>query len=92
MIGINEIKDHLTDIDKYLFVMFRNKEITFDQLKCRLAEKNQGIKYQCLDDLRGTLGPEIEKGMNDELFFKLYKSEVKNGMRVVPVSEFHQPM
>lgn len=70
--------------------MFRDKEITFDQLKCRLAEKNQNVRYKCLDDLRGTLGPEIEKGMNDELFYKLYAHDVKDGKKLVAVSEFQK--
>jgi hypothetical protein len=35
-----DIKELLKIIDKYLFIMFRNKEITLDQLKVRVAEKN----------------------------------------------------
>ena len=34
-----DIKELLHTVDKYLFIMFRNKEITLDQLKARVAEK-----------------------------------------------------
>lgn len=49
------MKDLLRTMDKYLFIMFRNHEITLDQLKARLAEKNLNVKYTVLDDLRATL-------------------------------------
>ena len=39
-IGVTELKDLFRTVDKYLFIMFRNGEITMDQLKARLAEKN----------------------------------------------------
>jgi hypothetical protein len=83
-----DIKELLNTVDKYLFIMFRNKEITLDQLKARVAEKYQGIKYVCLDDLRSSLDPEIIKGMEEEMFFKLYKSVIVDGRRIVPVEEF----
>ena len=66
---LNELKDLLKTIDKYLFVMFRNGEITLDQLKARLAEKNQNVVYTVLDDLRGTLQPEILEGVPEDVFF-----------------------
>ena len=41
--------------------MYRDGELTLDQLKSRLAEKHQGVSYVVLDDLRDTLEPRILK-------------------------------
>ena len=90
-VKLEEIRCLLKDVDKYLFVMFRNKDITFDQLRARVAEKQQNLKYTVLDDLKKELDPETLKGMDEELFFKIYKSEVKDGKRIVPLSELQKP-
>lgn len=59
-----------------------------DQLKARLAEKNQNVKYVVLDDLRKTLQPEILEGVSDEVFFKLYKTEIgPDGKKIVSLKE-----
>ncbi|CDW91772.1 UNKNOWN [Stylonychia lemnae] len=91
--NMNEIKDLLKTMDKYLFVMFRNQEITLDQLKARLAEKNLGVKYTVLDDLRDTLQPEILEGVSDEVFHKLYKTEKDlDGKIIVPLKEMQKDL
>jgi hypothetical protein len=63
-------------IDKYLFVMFRDRQLTLDQLKSRLAEKHQGVCYQVLDDLRDVIEPSIlskcEGPNSREQAFKIY--------------------
>lgn len=82
------MKDLLRTMDKYLFIMFRNHEITLDQLKARLAEKNLNVKYTVLDDLRATLQPDILEGVPDEIFFKMYRTEKdREGNRYVPLKE-----
>ena len=52
---LEDIRILLKDVDKYLFLMFRNKEITFDQLRARVTEKQQKVKYTVLDDLKKDL-------------------------------------
>lgn len=41
--------------DKDLFMKFKNKEMTYDQLKTRLAERRYNFTYKCLDDLKPTI-------------------------------------
>jgi hypothetical protein len=48
-----------TPVDKYLFIMFRDRSITVDQLKSRLAERHSGTTYFVLDDLKDTLDPSL---------------------------------
>lgn len=42
--------DHHDLYDKYI-----NKELTLDQLRCRIAKRDLGVKVSCLDDLKGII-------------------------------------
>jgi len=58
--AIEELMDLFkSPIDKYLFILFRDKKITLDQLKARVYEKLLGTSYVVLDDLRDKLEPSI---------------------------------
>lgn len=82
-------------IDKYLFKMFRDKQITLDQLKARISEKLLGTSYVVLDDLREKLHPSIlnrpvSQGTNPRAeAFKIYqtKSHTRDGKLTVTVDE-----
>ena len=43
--------------DKQLFVKYRDREITFDQLKARTSETNGMGKYVVIDDFQKILEP-----------------------------------
>eukprot|EP00347_Sterkiella_histriomuscorum_P014959 403358847 len=89
--NVSDIKDLLKTIDKYLFIMFRNQEITLDQLKARIAEKNLNVKYVVLDDLRKTLQPDILEGVPDEILYNLYRTETtSDGRIIVPLKEMQK--
>lgn len=47
----------LLQCDHDLYVQFRNKDITFDQLRSRIAERSGIAKYSILDDLKDQLDP-----------------------------------
>lgn len=46
-----DLEDMLSKCDKDLFVNFRDKEITFDQLKARVAERTGIATYTVYDDI-----------------------------------------
>jgi hypothetical protein len=56
-VSISALIDTLKDSDKDLFIKYRDSQITFDQLKCRIAERRFKVSYKCLDDLKSKLDP-----------------------------------
>lgn len=54
-----DLEDILPRTDKDLFIKFRDKQISYDQLVARVAERTSGIKYTVLDDIKDTLHPSI---------------------------------
>lgn len=61
----NEIDYALSQTDKDLYVKFRDKKMTFDQLRARTAHKNGYATYKVLDDIRDKLDPELLKEKKD---------------------------
>jgi len=53
-----DLLEVVLDADKDLFVKFRDSQLTYDQLKARIAQRRYNIAYKCLDDLK-------EKGQID---------------------------
>ena len=45
--------------DKDLFICFRDKIITYDQLLARIAERTGLANYTVYDDIKGILHPSI---------------------------------
>ena len=84
-----------TPIDKYLFIMFRDKKITLDQLKARISEKLLGSSYVVLDDIRDKLPTSIlnrpgTQGKNQRAeAFKIYKTQsvTRDGKLTVSIDE-----
>jgi len=70
---VPELRALIQQTDKYLFAEFRDEEITLNQLRARLAEKYEGVKYKVLDDLKGILMPQILEGIDEEYFQKLFE-------------------
>ena len=67
-----------TPIDKYLFVMFRDQQLTVDQVRSRLAQTTLNINYTILDDLKGMLDPSILERSGPEhraAAFKIYRKK-----------------
>ena len=58
-ISLDDLTDTLKDIDRDLFINFRDKKVTYDQIKARLAERRYNIIYKCLDDLKPEIDPEF---------------------------------
>lgn len=49
----------LLEIDKSLFIMLKNQELTVDQVQAKIDYKKHGTIYKVLDDLRDRMDPEI---------------------------------
>lgn len=71
-INVEALCKVIKNADKDLFVQLRDGEITFNQLKARLAERRDGVKYVVLDDLRDQL---------DSQFFEEYKQQKQDKRR-----------
>jgi hypothetical protein len=56
-----EIEDTLKDTDKDLFINFRDKKITYDQLKARVADRMGIASYKVFDDIKNLLHPGLLK-------------------------------
>jgi hypothetical protein len=53
--SIKEVSNYIRKADKDLFLKLKDGVYTLDQLKARIAERKNGVKYVVLDDLRGVL-------------------------------------
>ena len=53
--SIKEVSSYIRKADKDLFLKLKDGVYTLDQLKARIAERKNGVKYVVLDDLRGVL-------------------------------------
>lgn len=62
-----EIDRVLTEVDKELFLKFRDQKITFDQVKARNAERLGIAKYKILDDLKEDMNPEFLENRENNL-------------------------
>lgn len=56
---IKELGAYVKKADKDLFLKLKEGQITLDQLKARIAERNTGLKYVVLDDLKEILDPKF---------------------------------
>ena len=82
----NKIEYALGLADKALFLKFRNKEITYDQLRARGAAKHGYAKYVVLDDLRNKLHPNLVNGMEKfEATFRMTYGLEPGSKETVPV-------
>eukprot|EP00347_Sterkiella_histriomuscorum_P009078 403342601 len=71
-IPLLELMDTIKDSDKDLFMKFRDQNITYDQLKARIAERRFKVTYKCLDDLKEKLDPQFYTDMEAfEPYFKM---------------------
>lgn len=52
-----ELEDILNDSDKDLFLNFRDKVISYDQLRARVAERQGIATYKVFDDIKELLHP-----------------------------------
>ena len=50
--------------DKELFIKFRNKQITYDQLRARGANLQKFANYKVLDDFKHKLNPKIMENLD----------------------------
>lgn len=60
-VSLAQLSSAVVRADKDLFVKFRDGQYTLDQLKARIAERKDGIKYVVLDDLKQRLDPKYFK-------------------------------
>eukprot|EP00347_Sterkiella_histriomuscorum_P017404 403349507 len=74
-----DLDDVLKQSDKDLFVQFRDKHITFDQLKARVAERQGLAKYMVYDDIKDQLHPSITQNLDkyDQTMKLLFKGKDK---------------
>ncbi len=59
-----EIEDTLQSSDKDLYLQFRDKKITYDQLKARIAERQGIATYKVYDDIKCLLNPALLKRLD----------------------------
>ena len=77
-VPIQDLSDTLTDADKDLFVKYRDGQLTYDQLRARIAERRYNTVYKCLDDLKekGTLDAKYYENVEEFLpIFKMLYSQ-----------------
>lgn len=69
---MTELLQVTLDADKDLFIKFRDSQLTYDQLKARIAERHFNIAYKCLDDLKekGAIDPKHYE--NVEAFMPIF--------------------
>jgi len=75
-IPIADLIDTMKNSDKDLFVKFRDKQITYDQLKARIAERRFHVSYKVLDDLKGKIEPSFYTDLDK---FKPYFKMIYGG-------------
>lgn len=59
--SIREISKYIKLADKDLFVKLKEGHYTMDQIKARIAERKNNIKYTVLDDLKDVLDKDFFK-------------------------------
>ena len=59
--SIREISKYIKMADKDLFLKLKDGQYTMDQIKARIAERKNNIKYTVLDDLKDVLNPAFFK-------------------------------
>ncbi|CDW81992.1 UNKNOWN [Stylonychia lemnae] len=84
-----DLEDTIMQSDKDLFVQFRDKFISFDQLKARIAERQGLAKYTVYDDIKDTLHPSITQNLDkyDQTMKLLFKNKDK-----IEVSDLLRPL
>ena len=55
--SLSELEQWLSLSDKDHYVKFISKELTFDQLRARIADTKFNVKYKVLDDFKDKLDP-----------------------------------
>ena len=77
-VKVHDLKDAIIDSDKDLFIKLRDRQLTYDQLRARIAERKYNLVYKCLDDLKekGILDPKYYTNMNEfkPFFDMIYSS------------------
>lgn len=75
----NDLEQTLVKSDKDLFISFRDKKITYDQLQARVAERTGAATYVVFDDIKDQLAPSILEGLDTygETMKLLYKGKKK---------------
>ena len=92
----DDLEDTLAHSDKDLFINFRHKRLTFDQLRARVAERRGIATYKVFDDIREHLHPSILEGLDGydttmKLLFKgKTKIEVKDLLKPLEPWEINQ--
>ena len=83
-----ELEDIIIQSDKDLFVQFRDHQITFDQLKARIAERQGLANYTVYDDIKKDLHPSITENLDkyDSTMRLLFKGKTK-----IEVSDLLRP-
>lgn len=78
----NEIDYALSQTDKDLFLRFRDKKLTFDQLRARTAQKNGYATYVVLDDIRDILHPKILENKKELAYmYEIINNDYKYGTK-----------
>ncbi|TNV85275.1 hypothetical protein FGO68_gene4245 [Halteria grandinella] len=77
-----ELEDALSQCDKDLFLQLRDKVISYDQLRARVAERQGIATYKVFDDIKGLLNPSILEKLEKQ---KLRKQAQILRMRKQPV-------
>ena len=61
---LGEIEDGLASSEKDLFLQFRGKQISLDQLRARVAERQGVATYKVLDDIKDDLHPSVVEDLD----------------------------
>ena len=75
--------------DKELFIKFRDKKITYDQLRARGAALHNYATYKVLDDFQHKLNPKIMENLDH--YKKLYKLRFGKDPSQELISSFKGP-
>jgi len=59
--SIREISKYIKESDKDLFIKLKEGHYTIDQIRARISERKNGVKYVVLDDMRHLLDPSFFK-------------------------------
>ena len=75
--SIREVSKYIKLADKDLFLKLKDGQYTMDQIKARIAERKNNIKYTVLDDLKDVLDPDFfkepTKGMSKNMAMHMAK-------------------
>ncbi|CDW81222.1 UNKNOWN [Stylonychia lemnae] len=92
--GVKDLRQLLPEADKKLFMAYRDRQITMDQLKTRVNQKMQRATYKCLDDLiQDGLHPSILQNLDQagKLIQMIHGKDSINDISIKELTSLDKP-